>query len=83
MSGKPPRWLFDELDAKFGFTLDVCATAENAKCERYFTRADDGHARVNNFRMRRSLRHGPNRPEHASSNTTVAAEHEGENMGDC
>lgn len=28
-----------------GFTLDVAAAPHNAKCERYFTRADDGLAR--------------------------------------
>jgi site-specific DNA-methyltransferase (adenine-specific) len=33
---------FAELDAEFGFTLDPCASAENAKCARYFTRDDDG-----------------------------------------
>jgi len=32
-----PQEVFDQLNAEFGFTLDVCATAENAKCERYFT----------------------------------------------
>lgn len=37
-----PRDTFDRLDAEFGFDLDPCATAENAKCARYFTRADDG-----------------------------------------
>lgn len=37
-----PQDLFDELDAEFGFTLDVCALPENAKCERYFTPEDDG-----------------------------------------
>ncbi len=37
-----PQALFDELDSEFGFTLDPCATAENAKCERYFTEALDG-----------------------------------------
>ena len=31
-----PQDLFDELDTEFGFTLDVCATAENAKCSKYF-----------------------------------------------
>jgi phage N-6-adenine-methyltransferase len=41
-----PEWgtapeLFAELDAEFGFTLDVCATADNAKCASYFTKADD------------------------------------------
>lgn len=39
-----PRDFFDRLDAEFHFELDVCATAENAKCGRYFTRADDGLA---------------------------------------
>ena len=37
-----PQDLFDKLNAEFGFTLDVCATAENAKCERFYTLADDG-----------------------------------------
>lgn len=37
-----PQDLFDALNAEFGFTLDVCATAENAKCKRYFTKEDDG-----------------------------------------
>jgi phage N-6-adenine-methyltransferase len=39
-----PQDFFDSLDAVFHFTLDVCATSENAKCERYFTKADDGLA---------------------------------------
>jgi phage N-6-adenine-methyltransferase len=37
-----PQDLFDKLNAEFGFTLDVCATAENAKCKRFFTPEDDG-----------------------------------------
>jgi len=38
-----PQWLFDELNKLYGpFTLDPCATQENAKCERYFTKADNG-----------------------------------------
>lgn len=38
-----PQALFDELDRIFGgFTLDPCATAENAKCPRFFSREDDG-----------------------------------------
>lgn len=32
-----PQWLFDQLNAEFHFTLDVCAISENAKCPRYFT----------------------------------------------
>jgi phage N-6-adenine-methyltransferase len=39
--------VFAELSERFGpFTLDVCASAENAKCERYFTRDDDGLAQT-------------------------------------
>ena len=41
-----PREFFDAIDAVFHFTLDVCATSANAKCERYFTKADDGLART-------------------------------------
>ena len=37
----PPE-LFAELDAEFHFTLDPCATPENAKCPRYFTEAQNG-----------------------------------------
>ena len=38
-----PPALFAELDGIFGgFTLDPCATPQNAKCARYFTREDDG-----------------------------------------
>jgi phage N-6-adenine-methyltransferase len=39
-----PHDFFAKMDAEFGFTLDVCATAENAKCARYFTPEDDGLA---------------------------------------
>ena len=34
--------LFAKLDERFGFTLDVAATAENAKCPEFFTLEDDG-----------------------------------------
>ena len=38
-----PQDLFDRLNAEFGpFDLDPCATANNAKCARFFTREDDG-----------------------------------------
>lgn len=37
-----PQDLFDELDAEFNFTLDVCATPENAKCADYYTKEQDG-----------------------------------------
>lgn len=37
-----PQDTYDELDKEFHFTLDVAATSDNAKCNRYFTQADDG-----------------------------------------
>ena len=37
-----PQEFFDELDKEFNFTLDPCATSENAKCTKYFTVEDDG-----------------------------------------
>lgn len=37
-----PQNLFDELNDDFNFTLDPCATDENAKCSKYFTLEDDG-----------------------------------------
>jgi phage N-6-adenine-methyltransferase len=39
-----PQAMFDLLDKEFGFTIDVCATAENAKCERFFTKTENGLA---------------------------------------
>ncbi len=46
-SGKTDEWetpqdLYDEIDAEFNFTLDVCATAENKKCACYFNKQWDG-----------------------------------------
>jgi site-specific DNA-methyltransferase (adenine-specific) len=37
-----PQAFFDKQDARWHFTLDVCATAENAKCAAYYTRVTDG-----------------------------------------
>ena len=39
-----PQELFDELNGKFGFQLDVCASEANAKCRDFFTKAQDGIA---------------------------------------
>jgi phage N-6-adenine-methyltransferase len=36
-----PQAFFDHLNTKYGFTLDACATADNAKCPNYFTPDDD------------------------------------------
>ena len=46
-SSKTPEWatpqkLFDALNAEFRFTLDPCATLDNAKCRRYFNVKQDG-----------------------------------------
>lgn len=37
-----PQDFFDRLNKQFNFTLDPCATPENAKCEKFFTEEDDG-----------------------------------------
>jgi site-specific DNA-methyltransferase (adenine-specific) len=37
-----PQEVFAEYDAEFHFTLDVCATAENAKCTRFFSPEQNG-----------------------------------------
>ena len=36
-----PEDFFRELDAIFHFDLDACATDENAKCSRFYTRQDN------------------------------------------
>lgn len=37
-----PDSVFLPLDEEFGFTLDVAASPENAKCEKFYTADDDG-----------------------------------------
>lgn len=37
-----PQDFFDSLDDEFHFTLDVCATRENAKCARFYTKEANG-----------------------------------------
>ena len=32
-----PQWLYDELDAEFGFDLDAAANYENKKCSEYYS----------------------------------------------
>ena len=39
-----PQEFFNTLNAEFKFTLDVCATAKNAKCKKYYTPTDNGLA---------------------------------------
>ena len=37
-----PQDFFDKLNEEFCFTLDPCATHENAKCAKHYTREEDG-----------------------------------------
>lgn len=37
-----PQDFFDDLNNEFNFTLDVCADDNNHKCQKYFTKSDDG-----------------------------------------
>ena len=39
-----PRDFFATLDKEFHFTLDPCATKENATCKKFYTRENDGLA---------------------------------------
>ena len=36
-----PQFLFDELHAKYNFTIDVASSGENAKVDNYYTEEDD------------------------------------------
>lgn len=37
-----PQELFDRLNAQYHFETDVCATVENAKCGKFYTKEQDG-----------------------------------------
>lgn len=37
-----PQKLFDKLNQFYKFTLDPCATKENAKCSKFYTKQDNG-----------------------------------------
>ena len=37
-----PQDFYDKLNEEFNFNLDPCANKENAKCELYFTKDEDG-----------------------------------------
>ena len=46
-SSKTDQWatpddFFRELDQEFHFNLDPCANEQNHKCEKYFTKEDNG-----------------------------------------
>ena len=37
-----PQEFFNELNKEFHFSLDPCATKENTKCNRFYTKENDG-----------------------------------------
>ena len=37
-----PQYFFDKLNAEFHFDLDVCADEINHKCDKYYTKQQDG-----------------------------------------
>jgi site-specific DNA-methyltransferase (adenine-specific) len=37
-----PQWLFDKLNKTYNFTLDPCASQDNAKCSKFYTEEDNG-----------------------------------------
>lgn len=37
-----PKKTFDELNLEFNFTLDPCCNSDNKKCEKFFTKEDNG-----------------------------------------
>jgi phage N-6-adenine-methyltransferase len=41
-SWETPPEVFTKYDRRFHFDLDACATLENAKCARFYTKSDDG-----------------------------------------
>lgn len=41
-SWSTPQKLFDDLNDEFHFTLDPCSDGKNNKCEKFFTKIDDG-----------------------------------------
>ena len=74
-----PQELFDELDSEFHFELDVCANESNHKCDKYYTKEQDGllmpwvadGAIWCNPPYGREIGKWVNRSWHASSNATV------------
>jgi phage N-6-adenine-methyltransferase len=39
-----PEYLFSQLNEEFHFTLDACATLENTKCKKFYTKEENGLA---------------------------------------
>lgn len=62
-----PQALFDKLDACFHFTLDVCATDENHKAPKWYTREQDGLKQDWGGRLYGAIRHTAARSANGSS----------------
>lgn len=45
MDWETPQLFFDQLDKKYKFDLDACASDDNHKLDNYFTKADDALTR--------------------------------------
>jgi len=41
-SWSTPPEIFNRLDEEFNFTLDAAASQENAKCDKFYTKKDNG-----------------------------------------
>ena len=41
LSWSTPQGFFDKLNEEFNFTLDACASQDNAKCEKYYSLKDN------------------------------------------
>lgn len=37
-----PQDFFNEINKEFDFNLDPCSSDDNHKCDKYYTREDDG-----------------------------------------
>ena len=37
-----PQDFYNQLNEEFNFDIDVCATPDNAKCDKFFTKEQDG-----------------------------------------
>lgn len=63
-----PQDLFDGLNGTFKFTLDPCATAENAKCAKFYTKEQDGLKQDWGGKLYGAIRHMAERLANGSRN---------------
>lgn len=46
-----PQWLFDKINNIYNFDMDLCATKENTKCEKYYTKEQDSLKQIWNDKI--------------------------------